>query len=56
MISEYTNAARENAANKTMLGTIGEPEQVADVARFLISDQARYVTGEVISASGGRRA
>lgn len=53
MISEYTNQARENAANKTMLGTIGEPEQVADVARFLISDQARYVTGEVISASGG---
>ena len=53
MIAEYTNAARENAANKTMLGTIGEADQVADVARFLISDQARYVTGDVISASGG---
>jgi len=53
MIAEYTNAARESAANKTMLGTIGEAEQVADVARFLISDLARYVTGDVISASGG---
>ena len=53
MIAEYTNSARENAANKTMLGTIGQPEQVADVARFLISDQARYVTGDAISASGG---
>lgn len=53
MIAEYTNAARENAANKTMLGSIGEPEEIADVARFLISDMARYVTGEVISASGG---
>ncbi len=53
MIAEYTNASRENAANKTMLGAIGEPEQIADVARFLISDQARYVTGDVISASGG---
>jgi NAD(P)-dependent dehydrogenase (short-subunit alcohol dehydrogenase family) len=53
MIAEYTNSARENAANKTMLGTIGEPEQVADVARFLISDLARYVTGDAISASGG---
>ena len=53
MIAEYTNASRENAANKTMLGTIGEADQVADVARFLISDQARYVTGDVISASGG---
>ena len=53
MIAEYTNASRENAANKTMLGAIGEPDQIADVARFLISDQARYVTGDVISASGG---
>jgi 3-oxoacyl-[acyl-carrier protein] reductase len=53
MIAEYTNASRENAANKTMLGSIGEPDQIADVARFLISDQARYITGDVISASGG---
>ena len=53
MISEYTNAARENAANKSMLNRIGEPDDIADVARFLISDQARYVTGDVISASGG---
>ena len=52
MIAEYTNASRENAANKTMLGSIGEPDQIADVARFLISDQARYITGDVISASG----
>ena len=53
MIAEYTNESRQNAANKTMLGTIGEADQVADVARFLISDLARYVTGDVISASGG---
>lgn len=53
MIAEYTNASRDNAANRSMLGRIGEPEDVADVARFLISDKARYVTGEVISASGG---
>ena len=36
-----------------MLGRIGTPEDVADVARFLISDKARYVTGDVISVSGG---
>jgi 3-oxoacyl-[acyl-carrier protein] reductase len=53
MIAEYTNASRDNAANRSMLGRIGEPEDVADVARFLISDKARYVTGEVISCSGG---
>ena len=53
MIAEYTNASRDSAANRSMLGRIGEAEDVADVARFLISDKARYVTGEVISCSGG---
>jgi len=53
MIAEYTEVSRENAAARTMLGRIGQPEDVADVARFLISDRARFVTGDVISASGG---
>ena len=53
MIGEYTEAARESAAERTMLGRIGAPEDAADVARFLISDKARYVTGEVINVSGG---
>ena len=53
MIAEYTNTSRDSAANRSMLGRIGEPEDIADVARFLISHKARYVTGEVISCSGG---
>jgi len=53
MIAEYTEEARANAAARTMLGRIGQPEDAADVARFLISDRARFVTGEIISASGG---
>lgn len=53
MISEYTDEARANAAARTMLGRIGQPEDASDVARFLISERARFVTGEVISASGG---
>jgi 3-oxoacyl-[acyl-carrier protein] reductase len=53
MIEEYTNASRDSAAARSMLGRIGEPEDVVDVARFLISEQARYVTGETISVSGG---
>lgn len=53
MIAEYTNQSRDNAAARSMLGRIGTPDDVVDVARFLISDQARYVTGEIISVSGG---
>ncbi len=53
MIAEYTNESRASAASRAMLGRIGTPEDVVDVARFLISDAARYVTGESISVSGG---
>ncbi|MEZ4659190.1 MAG: SDR family oxidoreductase [Caldilineaceae bacterium] len=35
------------------LRRIGEPEDIADVALFLASDQARWVTGQVIKVSGG---
>ncbi len=36
------------------LGRVGEPEDIADVAVFLASDKARYITGQVIVADGGR--
>jgi 3-oxoacyl-(acyl-carrier-protein) reductase len=37
------------------LGRIGEPSDVANVAAFLASDEAAYVTGEVITVGGGLR-
>jgi 3-oxoacyl-[acyl-carrier protein] reductase len=39
----------------TPLGRIGQPDDIADVAVFLASDDARWLTGERISASGGFR-
>lgn len=38
---------------KTPLGRRGQPEDVAKVAVFLASDDAAWITGEQISASGG---
>lgn len=35
------------------LGRWGEPEEVADVALFLLSDRARYITGTTIVVDGG---
>ena len=43
----------EQAAGRVPLGRVGEPEDIADVILFLASDQARYVTGQVIVADGG---
>jgi 3-oxoacyl-[acyl-carrier protein] reductase len=36
------------------LGRAGEPSEVADVALFLASDLASYVTGAVVEVTGGR--
>ena len=35
------------------LGRIGEPTEIAEVAEFLLSDRASYISGEVIYADGG---
>ena len=37
------------------MGRLGKPEDIAQVALFLASDQSAWVTGERISASGGQR-
>ena len=38
----------------TPLGRIGRPEEIANLARFLLSEQSSYMTGQPVVASGGR--
>ncbi|WP_141580029.1 SDR family oxidoreductase [Actinomadura sp. WMMA1423] len=45
--------AQERAASLAALGRVGRPEDVAGVVAFLASDDARWVTGRVIDATGG---
>ena len=40
-------------AEETPLGRIGKPEEIADTILFLASEQARFVTGQVLDVSGG---
>jgi len=45
----------KNFADMTALGRVGTPDDIAPVVRFLLSDAARWITGEVITVSGGYR-
>jgi len=45
----------KDAVKSTPLGRIGQPNDIAEVALFLASDAARWVTGERIEVGGGIR-
>lgn len=42
-------------AKMTMLGRLGQPQEIANAALFLASDEASYVTGHTLSVNGGMR-
>jgi 3-oxoacyl-[acyl-carrier protein] reductase len=42
-------------AKQTMLNRLGQPKEIAAVALFLASEDASYITGQVISVDGGMR-
>jgi len=50
-----TAETKSDLAARTPLRRTGEPADVADVISFLISDDARFVTGEQLRVSGGLR-
>lgn len=37
----------------TPMGDVGQPEDVADLCRFLIGDESRWITGQLIDVDGG---
>jgi 3-oxoacyl-[acyl-carrier protein] reductase len=45
--------ARETMLGNTPLGRLGDPENVAAAVRFLVSDEASFITGEVLLVDGG---
>ena len=47
-------AIAERAARESSIRRVGEPDDVAAAIAFLVSDEASYLTGDVLHVSGGR--
>ena len=44
---------REDYLDNTALGRSGEPTEIAGAIRFLLSDDAAWITGETLDINGG---
>jgi NAD(P)-dependent dehydrogenase (short-subunit alcohol dehydrogenase family) len=47
-------AFKEKVRNEVPLGRFAQPEEIAQVALFLASDDASYITGAAVAADGGQ--
>ena len=54
MAHTLSPAVHQAIIDPTPIGRIGRPEELAAVARFLLSDESSFMTGQTIVASGGR--
>lgn len=52
-MAEAPDMVRKNAAVFSLLGRIGQPEEIAAAIHFLASDDSSYITGQIISVDGG---
>jgi NAD(P)-dependent dehydrogenase (short-subunit alcohol dehydrogenase family) len=49
-----SEAATQRIMSRTPMQRLGEPDEIASVVAFLLSDAASYLTGEIVYVDGGR--
>jgi 3-oxoacyl-[acyl-carrier protein] reductase len=53
MTADLPDTAKQGIIDQTPLGRIGRPEEVAAAVVFLASEEASYITGQVVRVNGG---
>lgn len=56
MVKAFPEEAIKQMAEAVPMGRLGQPHEVGNVVRFLLSDEASYIHGAVISIDGGSAA
>ena len=49
------NEIREVKSQQAAMGRAGDPQDIANVALFLVSDESSFISGQVIVVDGGRK-
>jgi 3-oxoacyl-[acyl-carrier protein] reductase len=49
----YPDEMFRSVEKRTPLGRVGQPQDIANLALFLVSDESSFITGEVMCCSGG---
>lgn len=53
MLDELPAGVKDTLADETPVGRLGKPEDIAATVSFLASEQASFITGQVITCDGG---
>jgi 3-oxoacyl-[acyl-carrier protein] reductase len=53
MVAQLDDAAKARIVRRTPLGRLGTTEDIAEVVMFLLSDRARFITGQTVVVDGG---
>ena len=53
MTAVLSDNIKETMLKDIPLGRVGKPEDIANAVKFLVSDEAAYITGQVLRVDGG---